>query len=87
MKYTQEEVDMNLVRYVHTGTVGFKKKDSFTFYLWDGYNRSPAVDFYIKIKDLEKGKDPLNLMFYGAYLNFWNQDNLSMCPNPFPSTI
>ncbi|TRZ17332.1 hypothetical protein HGM15179_009781 [Zosterops borbonicus] len=55
MKCTQEEVDMNLVRYVHTGTVGSKKKDSFTFYLWDGYNRSPAVDFYINIKDLEKG--------------------------------
>ncbi|NXM95749.1 FREM1 protein, partial [Sylvia borin] len=55
MKCTQEEVDMNLVRYVHTGTVGSKKKDSFTFYLWDGYNRSPALDFYINIKDLEKG--------------------------------
>ncbi|XP_014728412.1 PREDICTED: FRAS1-related extracellular matrix protein 1 [Sturnus vulgaris] len=55
MKCTQEELDMNLVRYVHTGTVGSKKKDSFTFYLWDGYNRSPAVDFYINIKDLEKG--------------------------------
>ncbi|XP_037980896.1 FRAS1-related extracellular matrix protein 1 isoform X2 [Motacilla alba alba] len=55
MKCTQEELDMNLVRYVHTGTVGSKKKDSFTFYLWDGYNRSPAVDFFINIKDLEKG--------------------------------
>ncbi|RMC19340.1 hypothetical protein DUI87_03949 [Hirundo rustica rustica] len=55
MKCTQEDVDMNLVRYVHTGAVGSKKKDSFTFYLWDGYNRSPAVDFYINIKDLEKG--------------------------------
>uniref|UniRef100_A0A8C3VCC3 FRAS1-related extracellular matrix protein 1 n=1 Tax=Catharus ustulatus TaxID=91951 RepID=A0A8C3VCC3_CATUS len=55
MKCTQEELDMNLVRYAHTGTVGSKKKDSFTFYLWDGYNRSPAVNFYINIKDLEKG--------------------------------
>ncbi|KAM6991451.1 FRAS1-related extracellular matrix protein 1 [Passerculus sandwichensis] len=55
MKCSQEELDMNLVRYVHTGTAGSKKKDSFTFYLWDGYNRSPAVDFYINIKDLEKG--------------------------------
>ncbi|XP_033376337.1 FRAS1-related extracellular matrix protein 1 isoform X2 [Parus major] len=55
MKCTQEEVDMNLVRYVHTGAMGSKKKDRFTFYLWDGYNRSPAVDFYVNIKDLEKG--------------------------------
>ncbi|XP_027739549.1 FRAS1-related extracellular matrix protein 1 [Empidonax traillii] len=55
MTCTQEELDMNLVRYVHTGAVGSKNQDSFTFYLWDGYNRSPAVDFYINIKDMEKG--------------------------------
>lgn len=57
MKCTQEELDMNLVRYVHTGAIGSKNQDLFTFYLWDGYNRSPAVDFYINIKDMEKGKD------------------------------
>ncbi|POI34584.1 hypothetical protein CIB84_001664 [Bambusicola thoracicus] len=55
MKCTQEELDMNLVRYVHTGAIGSKNQDLFTFYLWDGYNRSPAVDFYINIKDMEKG--------------------------------
>ncbi|XP_040397310.1 FRAS1-related extracellular matrix protein 1 isoform X2 [Cygnus olor] len=55
MKCTQEELDMNLVRYVHTGTIGSKNQDWFTFYLWDGYNRSPAIDFYINIKDMEKG--------------------------------
>ncbi|XP_010158210.1 PREDICTED: FRAS1-related extracellular matrix protein 1 [Eurypyga helias] len=55
MKCTQEELDMNRMRYVHTGGIGSKNQDSFTFYLWDGYNRSPAVDFYITIKDMEKG--------------------------------
>ncbi|NWT01424.1 FREM1 protein, partial [Mionectes macconnelli] len=55
MTCTQEELDMNLVRYVHTGAIGSKNRDSFTFYLWDGHNRSPAVDFYISIKDMEKG--------------------------------
>ncbi|XP_021236603.1 FRAS1-related extracellular matrix protein 1 isoform X3 [Numida meleagris] len=55
MKCTQEELDMNLVRYVHTGPIGSKNQDLFTFYLWDGYNRSPAVDFYINIKNMEKG--------------------------------
>ncbi|XP_054253766.1 FRAS1-related extracellular matrix protein 1 isoform X2 [Indicator indicator] len=55
MKCTQEELDMNLVRYVHTGAIGSKNQDSFTFYLWDGNNRSPASDFYIYIKDMEKG--------------------------------
>ncbi|KAK2517119.1 Frem1 [Columba livia] len=55
MKCTQEELDMNLVRYAHTGAIGSKKQDSFTFHLWDGYNRSPAAEFYINIKDMEKG--------------------------------
>ncbi|NWU97249.1 FREM1 protein, partial [Upupa epops] len=55
MKCTQEELDMNLVRYVHTGAIGSKNQDSFTFVLWDGYNRSPSVDFHINIKDMEKG--------------------------------
>ncbi|NXO01589.1 FREM1 protein, partial [Rhinopomastus cyanomelas] len=54
MKCTQEELDMNLVRYVHTGAIGSKNQDSFTFVLWDGYNRSPAVDFHINIKDMDK---------------------------------
>ncbi|XP_065512088.1 FRAS1-related extracellular matrix protein 1 isoform X4 [Caloenas nicobarica] len=55
MKCTQEELDMNLVRYAHIGAIGSKNQDSFTFHLWDGYNRSPAADFYIHIKDMEKG--------------------------------
>ncbi|XP_010000235.1 PREDICTED: FRAS1-related extracellular matrix protein 1 [Chaetura pelagica] len=55
MKCSQEELDLNLVRYIHTGAIGSKNQDSFTFYLWDGYNRSPAVNFYINIKDMEKG--------------------------------
>ncbi|XP_062465025.1 FRAS1-related extracellular matrix protein 1 isoform X2 [Pezoporus occidentalis] len=55
MKCSQEDLDLNLVRYVHMGTIGSKNQDSFTFYLWDGYNRSPGVEFYINIKDTEKG--------------------------------
>ncbi|KAH1168907.1 hypothetical protein KIL84_013497, partial [Mauremys mutica] len=55
MKCTQEEIDMNLVRYVHTGAMGSRNQDSFRFHLWDGDNKSPALDFYITIKDMEKG--------------------------------
>ncbi|XP_010075703.1 PREDICTED: FRAS1-related extracellular matrix protein 1-like, partial [Pterocles gutturalis] len=55
MNCTQEELDMNLVRYVHTAAIGSKTQDSFTFFLWDGHNRSPAVDFFVNIKDMEKG--------------------------------
>uniref|UniRef100_A0ACB8ESF7 FRAS1- extracellular matrix protein 1 n=1 Tax=Sphaerodactylus townsendi TaxID=933632 RepID=A0ACB8ESF7_9SAUR len=54
MKCTQEDIDMNSVRYVHTGTIGSKEHDSFMFHLWDGNNRSPAIVFSITIKGMEK---------------------------------
>ncbi|XP_060093251.1 FRAS1-related extracellular matrix protein 1 isoform X1 [Heteronotia binoei] len=55
MKCTQEDIDMNFLRYVHTGAIGSKQQDNFMFHLWDGDNRSPATVFYITIKDIEKG--------------------------------
>ncbi|XP_061486151.1 FRAS1-related extracellular matrix protein 1 isoform X3 [Rhineura floridana] len=55
MNCTQEDIDMNSVRYIHTGAIGSKKQDSFMFHLWDGDNRSPEVVFSIAIKGIEKG--------------------------------
>ncbi|XP_032736459.1 FRAS1-related extracellular matrix protein 1 [Lontra canadensis] len=55
MKCTQEDVDLNLLRYTHTGSMDSQDRDSFTFYLWDGDNRSPALDCHITIKDMGKG--------------------------------
>ncbi|XP_026182676.1 FRAS1-related extracellular matrix protein 1a isoform X2 [Mastacembelus armatus] len=52
---TQEMVDMNLLRYMHTGLHGAKTQDFFIFYLLDGKNQSPLQHFYISVKDLEKG--------------------------------
>ncbi|XP_036969222.1 FRAS1-related extracellular matrix protein 1a isoform X2 [Acanthopagrus latus] len=52
---TQERVDMNLLRYVHTGVHGAKTQDFFVFHLLDGENRSPPQHFHISVKDLEKG--------------------------------
>ncbi|XP_070785815.1 FRAS1-related extracellular matrix protein 1a isoform X3 [Enoplosus armatus] len=52
---TQEMVDMNLLRYVHTGLHGAKTQDFFVFYLLDGKNQSPLQHFHILVKDLEKG--------------------------------
>ncbi|XP_045921786.1 FRAS1-related extracellular matrix protein 1a [Micropterus dolomieu] len=52
---TQEMVDMNLLRYVHTGLHGAKTQDFFVFYLLDGKNQSPPQHFHISVKDLEKG--------------------------------
>ncbi|XP_027143924.1 FRAS1-related extracellular matrix protein 1a isoform X2 [Larimichthys crocea] len=52
---SQEKVDMNLLRYVHTGLHGSKTQDFFVFYLLDGKNQSPPQHFHISVKDLEKG--------------------------------
>ncbi|KAK1890048.1 FRAS1-related extracellular matrix protein 1 [Dissostichus eleginoides] len=52
---SQEMVDMNLLRYVHTGLHGAQTQDFFVFYLLDGKNQSPLQHFHISIKDLEKG--------------------------------
>ncbi|XP_012925197.1 FRAS1-related extracellular matrix protein 1 isoform X2 [Heterocephalus glaber] len=62
MKCTQEEVDLNLLRYSHTGTEDSPNRDSFTFYLWDGDNRSPAFDCHIIIEGVGKGKDDIVIL-------------------------
>ncbi|XP_035004073.2 FRAS1-related extracellular matrix protein 1a [Hippoglossus stenolepis] len=51
----QEMVDMNLLRYVHTGLHAAKTQDFFVFHLLDGKNQSPPQHFHISVKDLEKG--------------------------------
>lgn len=61
MKCTQENIDMNTVRYIHTGALGSNKEDSFSFHLWDGSNRSPEVVFPVAVKDVEKGNFILDL--------------------------
>ncbi|XP_074518325.1 FRAS1-related extracellular matrix protein 1a isoform X2 [Halichoeres trimaculatus] len=52
---TQEMVDMNLLRYTHTGQHGENTQDFFVFYLLDGKNKSPPQHFHISVKDLQKG--------------------------------
>ncbi|KAL6032019.1 hypothetical protein STEG23_008456 [Scotinomys teguina] len=55
MQCTQEDVDLNLLRYTQTAKVNSQDGDSFTFYLWDGDNRSPAFDCHILIEGTGKG--------------------------------
>ncbi|KAK5610326.1 hypothetical protein CRENBAI_006856, partial [Crenichthys baileyi] len=52
---TQDMVDMNFLRYVHTGHHATKSQDFFVFHLMDGKNQSPPQHFQISVKDLEKG--------------------------------
>ncbi|XP_034021139.1 FRAS1-related extracellular matrix protein 1a isoform X2 [Thalassophryne amazonica] len=52
---SQDMVDLNLLRYVHTDVHSIKTQDVFVFHLLDGKNRSPAQHFHIAIKELDRG--------------------------------
>ncbi|XP_067886857.1 FRAS1-related extracellular matrix protein 1a [Heterodontus francisci] len=56
MNCSQDDIDMNRLRYVHTGAVGSKGQDSFHFRLSDGDNRSSVLRFQISIQNIEKGE-------------------------------
>ncbi|XP_069777597.1 FRAS1-related extracellular matrix protein 1a [Narcine bancroftii] len=56
MKCSQDDVDMNRLRYVHTGAIGTKGQDGFHFHLLDGHNMSPVHNFHISIWNVEKGE-------------------------------
>uniref|UniRef100_A0A672MFC2 FRAS1-related extracellular matrix protein 1 n=1 Tax=Sinocyclocheilus grahami TaxID=75366 RepID=A0A672MFC2_SINGR len=55
MNCSQQVLEMNLLRYLHTGHPGAAAADVFIFHLLDGKNRSPAQHFHITVKELEKG--------------------------------
>ncbi|XP_078251766.1 FRAS1-related extracellular matrix protein 1a [Rhinoraja longicauda] len=56
MNCSQEDIDMNRLRYVHTGVIGTKGQDRFHFHLMDGDNTSPQQLFHISIRNIEKGE-------------------------------
>ncbi|GCB70046.1 hypothetical protein scyTo_0010688, partial [Scyliorhinus torazame] len=56
MNCSQDDIDMNRLRYVHTGAIGSKGQDSFHFRLSDGDNRSSMHCFQISIQNIEKGE-------------------------------
>ncbi|XP_059394648.1 FRAS1-related extracellular matrix protein 1a [Carassius carassius] len=56
MNCSQQVLEMNLLRYLHTGHPGAGAADFFVFHLFDGKNRSPAQHFHIRVKELEKGE-------------------------------
>ncbi|KAG2466922.1 FREM1 protein, partial [Polypterus senegalus] len=55
MTCAQEDIDMNLLRYVHTGALSSDVHDSFVFHVKDGGHQSPPQTFSIIIKDMKKG--------------------------------
>ncbi len=54
--FTQDEVDMNTVRYVHTGGREKSSTDFFVFQVNDGQHRMPKETFDIEIIS-SKGKE------------------------------
>ncbi|KAM7012171.1 LOW QUALITY PROTEIN: FRAS1-related extracellular matrix protein 1b [Tautogolabrus adspersus] len=56
--FTQDDVEMNRLWYVHTAATnaaGFKGHDSFRFTLSDLDNESPAQSFFISVHTVQKG--------------------------------
>ena len=56
MNFTQDDVDMNHVRYVHTGSYIKSSTDFFVFQVNDGEHRMPKETFEIEIIS-SKGKE------------------------------
>ncbi|KAM9425545.1 FRAS1-related extracellular matrix protein 1a [Pholidichthys leucotaenia] len=79
---TQEMVDMNLLRYVHTGLHAAKAQDFFVFYVLDGKNQSPPQHFQISIRDLEKG----NIAIFVRPLNVSRGDRVVLTTNVLLAT-
>ncbi|XP_060686405.1 FRAS1-related extracellular matrix protein 1b isoform X1 [Hemiscyllium ocellatum] len=55
MNYSQEDIDLNRVWYLHTTIVGLKGHDNFRFHVTDGDNSSPSQSFHILLKNMNKG--------------------------------
>ncbi|KAJ7993225.1 hypothetical protein DPEC_G00270240 [Dallia pectoralis] len=53
--FTQEDVELNRVWYVHTKGTGFKGHDSIRFVLSDLDNESPPQSFFISVRTIQKG--------------------------------
>ncbi|XP_072442991.1 FRAS1-related extracellular matrix protein 1a isoform X1 [Chiloscyllium punctatum] len=56
MNCSQDDIDMNRLRYIHTGAIGSNGRDSFHFHLSDGDHRSSVHRFQIFIQNIEKGE-------------------------------
>ncbi|XP_078264100.1 FRAS1-related extracellular matrix protein 1b [Rhinoraja longicauda] len=55
MNFSQEDIDMNRLWYLHTTIVGSTGRDSFRFHVTDGDNALPSQNFEISLKNMKKG--------------------------------
>ncbi|XP_035209916.1 FRAS1-related extracellular matrix protein 1-like isoform X2 [Stegodyphus dumicola] len=54
MKFSQTDINSNLIRYQHTSKLRTMHEDSFNFFLSDGVHNSSLASFVIKFSDDEK---------------------------------
>ncbi|XP_013409601.1 FRAS1-related extracellular matrix protein 1 isoform X2 [Lingula anatina] len=66
MRFTQDDVNMNRVRYVNTGEIANNRTDKFIFQLSDGVHSTPMETFEIEVKNSRK--DNLALLNRGINL-------------------
>lgn len=52
--FTQSDIDMNRVRYIHTNSMGDTEKDNFVFVLTDGTHKKHEETFEIRIRNAKK---------------------------------
>ncbi|XP_052685461.1 FRAS1-related extracellular matrix protein 1-like isoform X2 [Crassostrea angulata] len=75
--FTQHDVDMNRVRYIHTTSMGNTETDSFLFLLTDGTNRRHVETFEIRIRNSKKS----NLAVYNKGLHVREGERTSLSTN------
>ena len=87
MNFTQDDVDMNHVRYAHTGNYVKSSADLFVFQVNDGEHRMPKETFEIEIIS-SKGKE-IALLSKGLavkegdsrFVRFWTKFAMSSSIN------
>ncbi|XP_062583418.1 FRAS1-related extracellular matrix protein 1-like [Saccostrea cucullata] len=75
--FTQHDVDMNRVRYIHTTSMGNTETDSFLFLLTDGTNRRHVETFEIRIRNSKKS----NLAVFNKGLQVREGERTSISTN------
>ncbi|CAL1281073.1 unnamed protein product [Larinioides sclopetarius] len=71
LEFSQEEINLNLIRYHQISKPSSAYEDSFTFFLYDGLHKSPTSRYLINLVDF--GKSSLNVVTEKFVVEHGNQ--------------
>ncbi|XP_055926402.1 FRAS1-related extracellular matrix protein 1-like isoform X1 [Argiope bruennichi] len=71
LEFSQEEINLNLIRYRQISKPSSVYEDSFTFYLYDGLHKSPTSTYLLNLVDY--GKSSLNVVIEKFIVEFGNR--------------